>query len=314
MYYIHPAARIFPLMSAQEFAGLKSDIQAHGLHEPILRDVTGAVIDGRNRLRACEELGIEPTFRTFEGESVVEMVMSLNLHRRHLDESQRAMIGAKAKPLFEAEAAFRRRATQNNDAAKAVTANLRELDQPRHESTAAAQAARSVNVSPRSVESAATVLKKGTPELVERVESGEIKVSTAAEVAKQPEPEQQRLAALPIKELRAELKKLDPRPTPAEARKQAIEKGVPVAANNGIYILPMSKEKEDELGRYAVETRGLYDAVTLIADCDWTPEKFVAASEKWTCLEMERRIFRAYDFLERVMSAYARGKAVAVGN
>lgn len=310
MYEIHPAARIFPLMSAEEFAGLKSDIQAHGLHEPILRDITGAVIDGRNRLRACEELGIEPTFRTFEGESVVEMVMSLNLHRRHLDESQRAMIGAKAKPLFETEAAERRRATQNNDSASAVKANLPE----QAKGQARDMAARSVNVSPRSVESAATVLKKGTPELVERVESGEIKVSTAAEVAKQPEPEQQRLAALPIKELRAELKKLDPRPTPAEARKQAIEKGVPVAANNGIYILPMSKEKEDELGRYAVETRGLYDAVTLIADCDWTPEKFVAASEKWTCLEMERRIFRAYDFLERVMSAYARGKAVAVGN
>lgn len=310
MYYIHPAARIFPLMTAEEFAGLKSDIQSHGLHEPILRDATGAVIDGRNRLKACEELGIEPTFRTFEGESVVEMVMSLNLHRRHLDESQRAMIGAKAKPLFEAEAAYRRRATQNNDTAKAVVANLPELESGR----AREQAARSVNVSPRSVESAATVLKKGAPELVERVERGEIKVSTAAEVAKQPEPEQQRLAALPIKELRAELKKLDPRPTPAEARKQAIETGVPVAANNGIYILPMSKEKEDELGRYAVETRGLYDAVTLIADCDWTPEKFVAASEKWTCLEMERRIFRAYDFLERVMSAYALRKAVAASN
>lgn len=66
MYYIHPAARIFPLMTAEEFAGLKSDIQSHGLHEPILRDATGAVIDGRNRLKACEELGIEPTFRTFE--------------------------------------------------------------------------------------------------------------------------------------------------------------------------------------------------------------------------------------------------------
>lgn len=311
---IHPAAAIFPLMSASEFAGLKADIAAHGLREPILIDATGAVIDGRNRLAACDELGIKPTFRTFTGESVVELVLSLNLHRRHLDESQRAMIGAKAKPLFEAEAANRRRATQNNESASTVRANLPTQDSGR----ARDHAARAANVSPRSVESAAAVLKKGTPELVQRVEQGDIKVSTAAAVAQQPEPEQKRLTALPIKQLRAELKKLIPQaaplPTPAEARKQAIAAGAPVLANSGVYVLAMPKEQEDALGAYAVETRNLYDAIRLIAACSWTPEKFVAASEKWTCLEMERSIQRAYDYLERVMYAYARGEKSATGN
>ena len=45
-----------------------------------------ASIDARNRLRACEDAGIEPTFVTFEGTAgeAASRVESLNLHRRHL--------------------------------------------------------------------------------------------------------------------------------------------------------------------------------------------------------------------------------------
>ena len=55
------------------------------------------MIDGRHRARVCSDLGVEPTVREYEGEesSLVAFVVSLNLHRRHLDESQRAMVAAK---------------------------------------------------------------------------------------------------------------------------------------------------------------------------------------------------------------------------
>ena len=45
----------------------------------------GSVVDGRNRYNACEELGIEPAYRTWDGEgSLVDFVVSLNLKRWHL--------------------------------------------------------------------------------------------------------------------------------------------------------------------------------------------------------------------------------------
>ena len=88
----HPAANLFPLMDGDDFAGLVADIAEHGQREAIvLHD--GLILDGRNRYRACERLGLAPLYRTWEGgASPVEYVVSLNLHRRHLTSTQRAVI------------------------------------------------------------------------------------------------------------------------------------------------------------------------------------------------------------------------------
>ena len=73
---------------------MKASIAAIGLREPIWIYL-GKVIDGRNRLRACTELGIPPATREWDGRgSLVTFVISLNLHRRHLKEPQRAMVAA----------------------------------------------------------------------------------------------------------------------------------------------------------------------------------------------------------------------------
>ena len=58
----HPLAGIFPMMNAEEFEGLKSDIETHGLLEPIWT-YNGKIIDGRNRYLACQKLGIKPKFK-----------------------------------------------------------------------------------------------------------------------------------------------------------------------------------------------------------------------------------------------------------
>lgn len=77
---------LFPMIGQDEYEALKLDIQEHGQREPILL-VDGEIIDGRNRLRACNELGIDPIYRQLtaaEAGDVFALVMSLNFHRRHL--------------------------------------------------------------------------------------------------------------------------------------------------------------------------------------------------------------------------------------
>lgn len=94
----HPLSELFPLMQGREFDELVADIKAHGLREPITT-LDGMILDGRNRWRACEAAGAEPRTCEYHGEDPLGWVVSLNLHRRHLDESQRAIVAAKIANL-----------------------------------------------------------------------------------------------------------------------------------------------------------------------------------------------------------------------
>jgi ParB-like chromosome segregation protein Spo0J len=94
----HPLANLFPLLDGDDLDDLVADIKAHGLHEKIVT-YEGMILDGRNRYRACIDAGIEPTYTAYQGDDPVAYVISLNLRRRHLDESQRAMVAAKLATL-----------------------------------------------------------------------------------------------------------------------------------------------------------------------------------------------------------------------
>jgi phage N-6-adenine-methyltransferase len=167
----HPLANIFPLLGGAEFGALVTDIRAHGLRESI-KLLDGSVLDGRNRLIACKLAGVEPRFEEFTGNDPLAYVLSLNLTRRHLDASQRAMVHARIATLPHGV---------RSDTAIAVSAITQE------------QAAALLNISIDSGQRARRVIDDGIPELAEKVECGQVSVSAAAEVARLPEPEQQEI-------------------------------------------------------------------------------------------------------------------------
>lgn len=178
----HEAACLFPMMTDREIEELAEDIKNNGLRTPILL-LSGAILDGRNRYRACQIAGVEPKFDYADGRRIGDpfvYVASLNLRRRHLTESQRAVVGARMKEHFAALAKERQTASLKQNAGETVSQNLGERGK------ASEQAASLVNVSRGSIESASRVLERGAPELVAAVERGDVAVSAAAEVARLP--------------------------------------------------------------------------------------------------------------------------------
>ncbi len=165
MAEFHPVAEIFPLMGDDEIRELAEDIAANGQQEAITLHADGRIIDGRNRYLACERLGIEPSYRTWSGNgSLVAFVVSLNLRRRHLSSSQRAMVAADALPLFEKEAKERQRQGSQKIADPNLTGKATE------------KAADALNTNRQYVSDAKAIIEKA-PEKAEAVRRGEKTIS-----------------------------------------------------------------------------------------------------------------------------------------
>lgn len=77
----------FGEMGDEDYERLKQDIAARGVLVPIEYDSEGRLLDGHNRLRVCDELGIEPpkVVRTFASDrDRLLHIIALNALRRHL--------------------------------------------------------------------------------------------------------------------------------------------------------------------------------------------------------------------------------------
>ncbi|MCP5524926.1 MAG: ParB N-terminal domain-containing protein [Verrucomicrobiales bacterium] len=181
----HPSADIFPMLGDTELTELAEDIRAHGLREPIVLSA-GAVLDGRNRLRACKLAGIEPQFRNYEGDQPTSYVISTNLKRRHLNASQRAAVAVDVLPLLEAEAR-KRQATSTGGSTPQLVGLIPEAEKGR----ARDQAGRKLRVDGSYV-SAAKAIKEKAPEVFEQVRSGQKTITQAKRELKEQQREERR--------------------------------------------------------------------------------------------------------------------------
>lgn len=147
------------MMEGEDLATLADNIKAFGQRAPITVH-EGKILDGRNRWKACGMVGVEPKTKEYSGKDALQFVLSANLHRRHLNESQRALVAAKIANL-------------GNGKHKTSSAFVPSLPVFTQE-----EAAKTLNVSARSVGDAKKVLK--SKKLAEAVESGETTVQAAA--------------------------------------------------------------------------------------------------------------------------------------
>lgn len=182
----HEVANIFPLMSGEEFDELKADIKQNGLLEPIWLHPDGCIIDGRNRHRACLDTGVEPKFKTWDSEgSLVQFVISLNLRRRHLTSSQKAMVAIDILPMLEVEARERQRLAGElyGELHPKKSQELEEispqaLETEKRQPQAREIAASIVGTNEKYVSDAKRIVEK-SPELAKKVRDGKVSIAKA---------------------------------------------------------------------------------------------------------------------------------------
>jgi hypothetical protein len=121
-FTVHPAAAVFPLIEGDEFDDLCDSIRSHGVQHPAV--VRGTeLLDGRNRMRACERLKAEgwagscPTVEwKHDGRNVAEWIWDTNAIRRHMDDDGIVMASSAIWPLIAKENEAKKTANLKRDA------------------------------------------------------------------------------------------------------------------------------------------------------------------------------------------------------
>lgn len=164
-YKQHPLSAAFPAMPADEFQRLVDDIDNCGQREPATM-FDGMVLDGWHRVRACASLGIAPkTVNLPVDEDPVAWVKSRNLHRRHLNASQRALAVAECESWAPA-------GRPGNSAPGAEFP------------ATSAKMAKEADTSVRTISQAKVVAAKATSEVKAAVKAGTMSIKAAAETTK----------------------------------------------------------------------------------------------------------------------------------
>lgn len=199
---------IFPPAKPEDFERLKQSIRENGFDPELPVTVyQGGVLDGWNRYTACVELGVQPTFRTFEGtdEEALALVMKTNT-RRNLSSGQWATIAVEAEEIvgrIRAAAEAREKAGKADPGEKILQGS--EIKRK-----SAHQIGAAFNTNQNYVNQAARI-QKAAPEVFEKVKAGKISMQDATRVVR----------AIPT----------EPWLDDERERQQAVESGEAVLAN-----------------------------------------------------------------------------------
>lgn len=173
---LHPACSLFPPLDPAGIASLAEDIGRNGLLRPIVLH-EGAVLDGRNRLLACDRAGVVPRSVRWDGSgSPWSWSWAENAERRHLQGGQKAALMLEMLEGDEAWQAAEKARKEAQGARTDLCATLPKSDPVPHAKDALAEAS---GTSPRTAQDVMTV-RKEDPEAFERVKRGEVSANKAA--------------------------------------------------------------------------------------------------------------------------------------
>lgn len=236
-YPVHPAASAFRMSDSETLDDLANDIKEFGLREPIVlvaywpdayallrshgfdvedgEDISGrdfgpdvndelvnppmVLVDGRNRLTACIQAGVEPVFTAdIPGNTsgldsddpgfdqfVWDWVYSKNLHRRHMSQNDK-LAAAKAYHAREKVWAKERQLStlkQNQSEGDTVTPHREERVASKSDGEAASRAAKKAGIS-RNTLLRSEYVDEHAPDLAKKVEAGEMSVTAAEKQAR----------------------------------------------------------------------------------------------------------------------------------
>jgi len=236
----HPAANLFPMMNEAKLNELAEDIKTNGLLEPITI-CKGEVLDGRNRMAACEIAGVKPETVEYEGSSPYHFVISKNLKRRQLGSEQGSAIALNASSFLAEEARKRQAEGQRrggevskrgqsfvNDS---LTKQIRD-----HSNDTIHQAAKIFNRPINQLNKLNKLKNQGRQDLVDQVAKGEMRLKDAEKA----------LRLTPKNSWRED----------EQVRRKQVEDGKTVVANQNqdqnLIAWALKRDKAVEIGRHTI--------------------------------------------------------------
>jgi ParB-like chromosome segregation protein Spo0J len=178
-------------MTEDELRALTKDIKANGLIDNIILTQDGQLLDGRNRLIACERLGIEPRVDIYSGTDLVAFSISKNLSRRHLSRQELELIGAGLANLELGSNQFKRKEGPSYEGPSSKQGEVRRSEK---------QVAKQLGVSVAGIQDARSLRRSASPNVIDFVKTGKVSSRAGAAFARHtPKEEQEKATADEIK-------------------------------------------------------------------------------------------------------------------
>jgi len=206
----HPY-NVMPAMTAEERKDVMLDIKTYGYDSnfPIII-YQNMVLDGWHRQEICEELQVVPVYEEFRGSDLEAYDLVWRAaKRRNITSSQWAVAAMKAQPMMDeilakikAEKAEKLQGNQNARKEKQMVESIPPSDLPKKERDESrrskVQFAKRCHTNTKYIEKAKTL----TPDVLERIEKGEVSISEImrAEKTEELESQKKRIEAKKIRE------------------------------------------------------------------------------------------------------------------